>query len=118
MRTEGRDPFQTKQVSRPSCEDQEGRSGSEEVVPENLGVPLEGDLYVGQLCGSHQGCQVPIGPPILNVGLLLSRCSGKGLHLALTGEPRAFPRVAVGFSSYDGEFRMPVVLAQGSPMFH
>ena len=28
-------PFQTKQVSRPSCRDQEGRRGSEEVVPEN-----------------------------------------------------------------------------------
>ena len=27
-------PFQTKQGSRPSCRDQEGRRGSEEVVPE------------------------------------------------------------------------------------
>src|SRR5574340_400586 len=36
-------PFQTKQGSRPSCPDQEGRKGSEEGVPENLGVPLEGD---------------------------------------------------------------------------
>ena len=37
--------------------------------------------------------------------------SGKGLHLAMTGEPRGFSRVAAGFSSYDGEFRMPLVLA-------
>src|SRR5574340_802370 len=29
-------PFQPKQGSRPSCRDQEGRRGSEEVVPENL----------------------------------------------------------------------------------
>ena len=87
-------------------------------MPENLGVPLEGDRYVRELCGSHQGCQVPFGPPILNVGLLLRRCSGKGLHLAMTGEPRGFSRVAAGFSSYVGEFRMPLVLAQGSPMFH
>ena len=36
-------PFQTKQGNRPSCRNQEGRSGSEEVVPGNLGVPLEGD---------------------------------------------------------------------------
>ena len=36
-------PFQTKQGSRPSCPDQEGRRGSEEVLPENFGVPLEGD---------------------------------------------------------------------------
>ena len=33
-------PFQTKQGSRPSCPDQEGRKGSEEGVSENLGVPL------------------------------------------------------------------------------
>ena len=31
---------------------------------------------------------------------------------------RGFSRVAAGFSSYDGEFRMPLVLAQGSPIFH
>ena len=30
-------------------------SGSEEVLPENFGVPLEGDRDVGALCGSHQG---------------------------------------------------------------
>ena len=50
--------------------------------------------------------------------LHLRRCSGKGLHLAMTGKPRGFSRVAAGFSSYDGEFRMPLVLAQGSPIFH
>ena len=52
------------------------------------------------------------------MGLLLRRCSGKGLHLAMTGEPRGFSRVGAGFSSYDGEFRLPVVLAQGSSIFH
>src|SRR5574341_129139 len=104
-------PFQTKQGSRPSCPDQEGRKGSEEGVPENLSVPLEGDRDFGELCGSHPGCQVPFRPPIPNVGLLLGRCSGKGLHLAMTGEPRGFSRVTAGFSSYDGEFRLPLVLA-------
>src|SRR5574342_382437 len=63
-------PFQTKQGSRPSCRDQEGRRGSEEVVPENLGVPLQGDRDAGALCGSHQGCQVPFRPPIPNVDFL------------------------------------------------
>ena len=53
----------------------------------------------------HQGCQVPFRPPIPNVGLLQRRCSGKGLHLAMAGEPRGFSRVTAGFSSYDGEFR-------------
>ena len=71
----------------------------------------------GNFVGAHQGCQVPFRPPIPNVGLLLRRCSRKGLHLAMTGEPRGFSRVAAGFSSYDGEFRMPLVLAQGSPIF-
>ena len=71
----------------------------------------------GNFVGAHQGCQVPFRPPIPNVGLL-RRCSGKGLHLAMTGETRGFSRVAAGFSSYDGEFRMPLVLAQGSPIFH
>ena len=87
-------------------------------MPDNLGVPLEGDQNVREFCGSHQGCQVQFGPRILNVGLLLRRCSGKGRHLAMTGEPRGFSRVTAGFSSYVGEFRMPLVLAQGSPMFH
>ena len=32
-------PFQTKQVNRPSCPDQEGRRGSDEVVPGTSMVP-------------------------------------------------------------------------------
>ena len=35
----------------------------------------------GNFVGAPQGCQVPFPPPIPNVGLLLRRCSGKGLHL-------------------------------------
>ena len=111
-------PFQTKQGSRHSCRVQEGRRGSEEVLPENLGVPIQGERDAGELCEAHQGCQVPFRPPIPNVGLLLRRCSGKGLHLGMTGKPLGFSRVAAGFSSYDGEFRMPLVLAHGSPIFH
>ena len=111
-------PFQTKQGSRPSCRDQEGRRGSEEVVPENLGVPLQGDRDAGELCGGASRVPSTVSTSDFHVGLLLRRCSGKGLHLAMTGEPRGFSRVAAGFSSYDGEFRMPLVLAQGSPIFH
>ena len=74
-------PFHTKQGSRPSCRDQEGLRGSEDVVPENLGVPLQGDRDAGELVGAHQGCQVPIRPPIPNVGLLLSAVAGKGFIL-------------------------------------
>ena len=72
----------------------------------------------GNFVGAHQGCQVPCRPQIPNLGHLLRRCSGTGLHLAMTGEPRGFSRDGAGFSSYDEEFRMPVVLAQGSPIFH
>ena len=72
----------------------------------------------GNFVGGHQGCQVPFRLPVPNVGLLLRRCSGKGLHLAMTWEPRGFSRVAAGVASYDGEFRMPLVLAQGCPIFH
>ena len=35
----------------------------------------------------------------------------------MTGEPRGFSRVAAGISSFDGEFRFPLVLAQGSTVF-
>ena len=66
----------------------------------------------------HQGCQVPFRTSRQNVGLLLSRCRGQGPHLALMREPHGFSRVAAGFSSYDVEFRLPIVLAQGSPIFH
>ena len=111
-------PFQTKQGSRPSCGDQEGRRGSEEVVPENLGVPLQGDRDAGELCGGASRVPSTVSTSNSSRGILLRRCSGKGLHLAMTGEPRGFPRVAAGFSSYDREFRMPIVLAQGSPIFH
>ena len=52
------------------------------------------------------------------MGLLLIRCSGQGPHLVMTGEPRGFSQAAAGFSSYNGEFRLPLVLAQGSPIFH
>ena len=52
------------------------------------------------------------------MGLLLIRCSGQGPHLAMTGEPRGFSRVAAGFPSYDGDFRLPLVLGQGSPIIH
>ena len=52
------------------------------------------------------------------MGFLLRRCSRKGLHLAMTGEPCGVSRVAGGLLSYDRELRMPLVLAQGSAIFH
>ena len=57
-----------------------------------LGAAIEAASF-GIPTISHQGCQVPFRPPIPNVGLLLRRCGGKGLHLSMTGEPRGFSRV-------------------------
>src|SRR5574337_1279359 len=48
----------------------------------------------------------------------ISGVNQTSIETELTGEPRGFSGVAAGFSSYDGEFRMPLVLAQGSPIFH
>ena len=59
MRPEGREPLPDKAVSRPSCPDQEGRKGSEEGVPENLGVPLEGDRVFGNFVGRIKGAKCP-----------------------------------------------------------
>ena len=79
---------------------------------------LEGTGVSGNFGGSHEGCQVPFRPSGRNMGLPLRRCSGQGPHLAKTLDPRGFSRVAAGFSSNDGDFRLPLVMAQGSPIFH
>ena len=36
----------------------------------------------------------------------------------MMGEPRGVSRVVAGFSSFDGEYSLPHVLGQGSPIFH
>ena len=36
----------------------------------------------------------------------------------MTLETRGFSRVAAGFSSYEGDFWLPLMLAQGSANFH
>ena len=61
---------------------------------------------------------IPFRTSRRNVGLLLRRCRGQGPHLAMTGEPRSISRVVAGFSSFDGEYSLPHVLSQGSPIFH
>ena len=72
----------------------------------------------GNIGVSHEGCQVPFRSLGRNMGLPLRRCRGQRPHLAKTLEPRGFSRVAAGFSSYDGDFRLPLVLGQGSPIIH
>ena len=72
----------------------------------------------GKFGGSHEGCQVPFRTSGRNMGLPWRRRSGQGPPLAKTLEPHGFSRVAAGFSSYDGDFRLPLVLALGSPIVH
>ena len=111
-------PFQTTQGNRLSCRDQEGRRGSEEAVPGPSVFPSREPGVSGDFEGSLEGCQVPFRTSGRNMGLPLRRRSGQGPLLAKTLEPRGFSRVAAGFSSYDGDFRLPLRLALGSPICH
>ena len=119
LRCAGRagNPFRTAQGNRLSCRDQEGRRGSDEAVPGLSMFPSREPGVSGNLWGSHEGCQVPFLTSGRNMGLPLRRRSGQGPHLAKTLEPRVFSRVAAGLSRDDGEFRLPLQLAQGSPVF-
>ena len=71
----------------------------------------------GNFWGSHERCQVLFGTSGQKLGLPLRRHSGQEAHLAKTLDPRGFPRVAAGFSSYDADLRLPLGLALGSPIF-
>ena len=72
----------------------------------------------GSFWGSHEGCQVLFRTSGWNMGLPLRCCSGQGPHLAKTLEPRVFSGVAAGFSTDDGDYRLPPLLTLGSPVFH
>ena len=110
-------PFQTTQVNRISCRDQEVRRGSDEKVPVPSVLPSREPGMSGNFWGSHEGCQVPFRPSGWNRGLPLRRHHGQGPHLAKRWEPRGFLRVAAAFSSYGGDLSLPLGLALGSPIF-
>ena len=110
-------PFQTTQGNRHSCRHQEGRRGSDEVVSGPSVFPSRELGVSGKFWGSHERCQVLFRTSGRKLGLPLRRHSGQEAHLAKTLEPRGFPRVAAGFSSYDGDLRLPLGLALGSPIF-
>ena len=82
-------PFQTKHGSRPSSRTQEGRSGSDEVVPGTSVFPSRETRVSGNFWNrikgakfSHLKCE---NTSRRNLGLLFRRCSGQGPHLAMTG---------------------------------
>ena len=110
-------PFQTMQGNRHSCRHQEGRRGSDEVVSGPSVFPSREPGVSGKFWGSHERCQVLFRTSGRKLGLPLRRHSGQEAHLAKTLEPRGFPRLAAGFSSYDGDLRLPLGLALGSAIF-
>ena len=61
---------------------------------------------------------VQLSHPYMTAGKTIALTRLTFVGIAMTGEPRGFYRVTAGFSSYDGEFRLPLVLAQASPIFH
>ena len=110
-------PFQTTQGNRLSCRVPEGRRVSEEAVPGHSVFPSQELGVSGNFWGSQVGCQGPFHPSGRNSGLPLRRRPRQGPHLAKRWEPRDFSRVAAGFSSFDGDLRLPLGLALGSPIF-
>ena len=69
-------PLQTTQVNRLSCRDQEGRRGSEEVVPGPLVFHSREPGMSGNFWWSHEGCQVPFRTTGRNMGLPWRRHRG------------------------------------------
>ena len=110
----------------------QGRQGSRGCIPDAPGetgihlewkqrTPLCSRIATGNSWSSLGGLK-GVKPPV-KFGERTWDCSpghaGKdGPHLAMTKGSCGFSRAAAGFSSYDGEFRMPLVLAQASPIFH
>ena len=88
VRQDGRDPFPDKAGESTLMSRSGGVKGLRLSCAEKLGVPLEGERFVREHFGLHQGCQVPFRISSRNVGFLLRRCTGKGPHLAVMGEPR------------------------------
>ena len=113
----GGNPFDTKQGNGPSCRDQEGSRGSDEVVPETrcssrVRLVCRGNFWVAS--------RVPSTVSTFKEerGTSPETPSRERASSWNGGEPRGFSRLAAGFSSYNGKFRMPPVLAQGSPFLH
>ena len=116
LRCDGKigNPFQTKQENRHYCCNQEGRRDSNDVV-RGTWVFLSSEACMLGNFGVASWVPSTVLHFSRNVGLLLRRCGGQRPHAAKTMEPRGFSRVATGFSSYDGDLRLPLVLALGSP---
>ena len=87
-------PFQTKQGHRPSCRDQEGRWGSDEVVPGTSVFPSSETGMSQNFWGCIKGAKYRFALQDGTWDLSSDAVVDKGPHLAMTGEPRGFSRVA------------------------
>ena len=105
-------PLQTEQWSRPSFRNQERSRGSDEVVPGTSLFPSSESVMSRNFWGRIKGAKYRFALQDGTWDFSGDAVADKGPHLAMTREARGFSRVSVGFSSYDGEFRLPLVLAQ------
>ena len=67
-------------------------------------------VWAGRLSGT-------VSPFRAEQGTSLETPSRAKASFAKRWEPRGFSRVAAAFSSYDGDLRLPLGLALGSPIF-
>ena len=74
-------PFQTKQGSRASCRDQEGRRGSEEVVSENRVFLSRGTGMPGNFVGRIKGAKYRFDLQFLTWDFSWDAVAGKGFIL-------------------------------------
>ena len=81
---------------RPSCRDEEGKTGLFLSIGGHFVFLSSGDGYVRELLELYQGCQRPFRSSRGKVGFFSRLCSGKGPHLELRGESPGFSRVAAG----------------------
>ena len=113
-------PFPMKQGKGPYLEMRREKRGSCSVAARPSVFLLSRDSYVRELLELHQECQGHFRGSRGKVGFRSRCCSGKGPHLALRGESPGFSRAEaanLGFlSSYDGDFRDPLVSPQESPV--
>ena len=98
--------FQTTQGNRLSCRYQEGRRGSDEVVPGHSVFPSREPGMSGNFWMSHEGCQVPFRTSGRNMGIPWRHRSGQGPHLAKRWNQAVFlelrrdSRVTTGISGF------------------
>ena len=114
-------PFPMKLGKDPHLEMKSEKWGSSGVEAGSEVLLSSGGGYFGEILELNPGYQGPFRGSRGKVGFLSRHHRGKGPHLAMRGESPAFSVVAAGkmvfLSSYDRDFRDPLVLPQESHFF-